>query len=647
MRYGFVKVCAATPEIRVADVEFNTKNIISAIKESAANGSQLTVFPELCVCGYTCGDLFNQSVLIDACEKALIEIAAATKDLRTFVFVGAPLKFRGRLFNCAVAIRNGEIISAIPKTYIPNYGEFYEKRYFSSFDDDLVKVEDCNKFIEIGGKTLIFTKNMLFFERKDNSGFRVGVEICEDLWAPESPSIRQVKAGANIIVNLSASNETVGKAEYRRNLVKMQSAKLVCGYVYCDAGNGESTTDTVFSGHNLICENGEVLAESKLFQNGLIYGEIDVDRLTFERSRMAGSFFGGEQNDYLIDWFDWYNCSCKDNSDMELTRKYPRLPFVPESGLTERSELILTIQSKGLEKRLAHTNSKTAVIGVSGGLDSALALLVTVRAFKALGRDLKGVVGVTMPGYGTTDKTKSNSVKLMEALGVTVKEIPVGKTVDSHFKDIGHSPDDRNVTYENAQARMRTMVLMDLANDLGGLVIGTGDLSELALGWATYNGDHMSMYGVNAGVPKTLVKHLVKFEGERLGGEIKKILDSILNTEISPELLPPDKSGNIAQKTEDLVGPYELHDFFLYYFVRCGFPPDKLLYIACRTFEGVYDRETVKKWLVKFIKRFFSQQFKRSCMPDGVKVGSVALSPRGDWRMPSDAVCAVWLKEIE
>lgn len=647
MKFGYVKVCAATPDIRVADVAYNTENIIKAIKESTANGSQLTVFPELCVCGYTCGDLFNQPALLNAVEHALCEIAETTKDNRNFVFVGGPLRFRGRLFNCAVAIRGGKIISAIPKTYIPNYGEFYEKRYFSSFTDDLEKIDECNKIIDICGKTVIFAKNMLFFEDTEGSGLKIGVEICEDLWAPESPSIRQVKAGANIIVNLSASNETVGKAEYRRDLVKMQSAKLVCGYVYSDAGKGESTTDTVFAGHNLICENGEVLAESNLFENGLLYGEIDVQRLEYERSRMSSSFFGGDYNDYLIDWFNWYDTDTKPFSDnIELIRKYPRYPFVPEKGLTERSELILTIQSKGLEKRFEHTHSKTAVIGVSGGLDSALALLVTVRAFKSLGKDLKNIIAVSMPAFGTTSRTKSNSQNLCEALGVTFKTIPVGETVVEHFKDIGHDPNDINVTYENAQARMRTMVLMDIANDNGGLVIGTGDLSELALGWATYNGDHMSMYGVNAGVPKTLVKHLVAYEAEKLGGEIEKTLTSILNTEISPELLPPDKNGNIAQKTEDLVGPYELHDFFLYYFVRCGFAPDKLLYVASQTFKGVYDTETIKKWLKKFIERFFAQQFKRSCMPDGVKVGSVALSPRGDWRMPSDAVSNLWLKNL-
>lgn len=645
MKFGYVKVCAATPEIRVADVKYNTQNIIKAIKESAENGSQLTVFPELCICGYTCGDLFNQPALIKACEEALVEIEKATEGIKTLVFVGAPLQNSGRLYNCAVAIHDGEILGVIPKTYLPNYGEFYEKRYFVSAPVEWT-------YIEIAGaeQDVIFDTKCLFLS-KNLPEFTVACEICEDLWSPESPSIKHVKAGANIVVNLSASNETVGKADYRRNLVKMQSSKLVCGYVYCDAGNGESTTDVVFAGHNIIAENGKVINESKLFSNGLLYSEIDVGYIANERRRVASGFYSAKDNPNadVEKEFEYYNSASflTEEKECGLTRKYPRLPFVPENGLPERSELILTIQSKGLEKRLLHTKAKTAVIGVSGGLDSALALLVTVRAFKSLGKDLKDIIAVTMPGFGTTKKTKSNSVKLMEALGVTVKEVPVGKTVNSHFKDIGHDPDDRNVTYENAQARMRTLVLMDLANDNNGLVIGTGDLSELALGWATYNGDHMSMYGVNAGVPKTLVKHLVAYEADKLGGEVKKILTSILNTEISPELLPPDKDGNIAQKTEDLVGPYELHDFFLYYFVRCGFPPDKLLYVATKTFEGKYDGETVKKWLKTFIKRFFAQQFKRSCMPDGVKVGSVALSPRGDWRMPSDAVCALWLDYLE
>lgn len=639
MQYGYIKVCAATPQIKVADVSYNTQNIIKAIKESAKKGSQLTVFPELSVCGYTCGDLFNQRVLLKAVENGLTEICKATEGIKTLVFVGAPLEKSGRLYNCAVVIHDGEFLGIVPKTCIPNYGEFYEKRYFC---EPLQDGDYLGEEIIIGGKTVDFGADLIFAS-VNNPDFTVAAEICEDLWAPDSPSVRHSKVGANIIVNLSASNETVGKAEYRRNLVKMQSAKLIAGYVYGDAGDGESTTDLVFAGHNLICENGVVLAESKLFENGLLYGEIDVEFLAGERRKTASGYFGNsvaEQDGYLITFES-------DESGCDIFRKYPRLPFVPDEGLTERSELILTIQSKALEKRLAHTGSKTAVVGVSGGLDSALALLVAVRAFKALSKPLSDIIGVTMPAFGTTDRTKDNSLKLIRALGVTGRVIPVGETVNRHFEDIGHDASDRNTTYENAQARMRTLVLMDIANDNGGLVIGTGDLSELALGWATYNGDHMSMYGVNSSVPKTLVKHLIRAEAERLGGKAGEVLKDILATEISPELLPPDASGKIAQKTEDLVGPYELHDFFLYYLIRCGFSPKKVLFLAVRAFDGVFDAETVRKWLKVFIKRFFAQQFKRSCMPDGVKVGSVALSPRGDWRMPSDAVCDDWLKEIE
>lgn len=638
MRYGYIKVCAATPEIRVADVDFNTERIIEALKQSTAAGSQLTVFPELCVCGYTCGDLFNQSALIKACDGAVKKICNATEGTNTLVFVGVPIASSGKLYNCAVAICNGKILGAVPKSYLPNYGEFYEKRHFSAPDG-------LSGSVSVGGQTVEFSTDLIFSSR-NNPEFTVAAEICEDLWAPLSPSVGHARAGANIIVNLSCSDETVGKADYRRNLVKMQSGKLICGYVYCDAGDGESTTDLVFAGHNLICENGVVLSESKPFENGLIYGEIDVEYIANERRRCSSGYFGadGERGgSHTVIGFT------SDDGDLNIGRVYPRAPFVPygDAALYERAELILNIQTKGLQKRLAHSGSETAVIGVSGGLDSALALLVTCRAFNALGKDCKDIIAVSMPAFGTTGKTKSNSEKLINAVGATAKVIPVGDTVLRHFKDIGHDEKDRNVTYENAQARMRTMVLMDIANDNKGMVIGTGDLSELALGWATYNGDHMSMYGVNCSVPKTLVKYLIAYEAEKRGGEVKKVLNSILDTEISPELLPPDENGNIAQKTEDLVGPYELHDFFLYYFVRCAFPPDKILFLACKTFKGVYDGETIKKWLKVFIKRFFAQQFKRSCVPDGVKVGSVALSPRGDWRMPSDAVCSLWLKSIE
>ncbi len=636
MNYGFIKVCAATPEIRVADVEFNTQNIIKVIEQSAANGSQLTVFPELCICGYTCGDLFNQPALIKACENALGAICKATEGIKTLVFVGAPIAAEGRLFNCAVAVNDGDIIGVVPKMYLPNYGEFYERRNFSPAPSS-----ESFRTVSICGKQVNFGTDLIF-KSQNYAEFTVAAEICEDLWSPKSPSIAYAQNGASIIVNLSCSDETAGKAEYRRNLVKMQSAKLICGYVYCDAGDGESTTDAVFGGHNIICENGCVLAESKLFDNGLIYSEIDVEMLATERRRISGSYCA-ERSVYFVVPFktSLNNCS--------FDRKFSHTPFVPEDGaaLDERAELILTIQAKGLEKRFKHTQSKTAVIGVSGGLDSALALLVTCRAFKALGKDVKDIVAVTMPGFGTTKKTKSNSVELIKALGASVRTIPIGGSVLKHFKDIGHDEDDRNTTYENAQARMRTLVLMDIANDENGLVIGTGDLSELALGWATYNGDHMSMYGVNSSVPKTLVKYLIAYEARKLGGKRGKILNDILNTEISPELLPPDSDGKIAQKTEDIVGPYILHDFFLYYAIRRGFEPEKILFIANKTFEGVYDAQTIKKWLKNFYKRFFAQQFKRSCMPDGVKVGSVSLSPRGDWRMPSDAIAKLWLEQLD
>ena len=639
MQYGFVKVCAATPEIKVADVEYNTKNIINAIKTSAAAGSEVTVFPELCVCGYTCGDLFNQKVLLDGVEKALAQICKATEGIDTLVFVGAPISSGGKLYNCAVAICGGQILGIVPKTFIPNYGEFYEHRYFSPAPGEPFYIDIC-------GQQDIIVDTHIIFSAANCKDFTVSAEICEDLWSPLSPSIEHTQAGANIIVNLSCSDETAGKAEYRKNLVKMQSSKLICGYIYSDAGNGESTTDMAFAGHNLICENGTCVAESKLFENGLLYGEIDVELISSERRRMASGYYADESEGY-----DYYTVTefQAGNTQADILREISKTPFIPKDGvkLNERTELILNIQAKGLEQRLKHTGAKTAVIGISGGLDSALALLVTCRAFKAIGKPLKDIVAVTMPAFGTTDKTKNNSLKLIETVGATGRTIPVGESVLKHFEDIGHNPDDRNTTYENAQARMRTLVLMDIANETDGLVIGTGDLSELALGWATYNGDHMSMYGVNASVPKTLVKHLIKYEAEKLGGEAGKVLTDILNTEISPELLPPEKDGSIAQKTEDLVGPYILHDFFLYYAVRYAFAPDKIYYLAKKAFKGEFDDKTLKKWLKNFYKRFFAQQFKRSCVPDGVKVGSVCLSPRADWRMPSDASAKLWLEIIE
>lgn len=634
MKYGFVKAAAATPKIRVADVHYNGGNIIQLIEKAEKAGAELLVFPELCVCGYTCGDLFGQNVLLDGCLAALSDIAAATNGKSMLVFVGVPVRLSGVLYNCAAAVSGGKVLAFIPKRHLPNYAEFYEKRNFQPYKGE-------NTRVELNGEQIPFGNKILFRE-SNHPDFTVAAELCEDLWVPAPPSVSHALAGANIIVNLSASDETAGKAEYRRLLVRAQSAKTVSGYVYADAGEGESTTDMVFAGHDMICENGEILAESEPFGEGLAVSEIDVEKLAFERRRINTYYENSDASGYEIIPF-----SANKGID-SLTRAIARLPFVPqgEDALGRRAELILSMQSEGLKKRLSHTNAKSAVLGISGGLDSALALLVTVRAFKALGKDLRDIVAVTMPCFGTTDKTLNNSLKLMQELGVTSRTVNIADSVRRHFKDIGHDEKVKNAAYENAQARTRTLVLMDIANDENGLVVGTGDLSELALGWATYNGDHMSMYGVNASVPKTLVKYLIRHEAARLGGEAEKVLTDILNTEISPELLPPE-NGKIAQKTEELVGPYELHDFYLYYAVRWGFSPKKVYFLAKKAFAGAYGDETLKKWLVSFYKRFFSQQFKRSCLPDGVKIGSVALSPRGDWRMPSDACAALWLAEAE
>lgn len=634
MKHGFIKVAAATPEIRVADVRFNCKNIISRIDEADRAGAELLVFPELCVCGYTCGDLFGQSVLLDGAASALKEIALSTRGKKLLAFVGVPVRLGGVLYNCAAAVCGGKVLAFIPKRHLPNYAEFYEKRNFQPYIGENTEVDFCGEKVPFGNKIL--------FCEEEEPDFTVAAEICEDLWVPAPPSVSHALAGANVIVNLSASNETAGKAEYRRLLVRAQSAKAVCGYVYADAGEGESTTDLVFAGHDMVCENGEILAESVPFGGGIAVSEIDVSRLAYERRRINTFYDATDSAGYLAVPFR------AKREGIELTRPVERLPFVPRGAaeLDERAELILSMQAAALRKRLAHTAAKTAVLGISGGLDSALALLVAVRAFKSMGKPLQDILAVTMPCFGTTDKTRNNALLLMEELGVTSRTVGIAESVRRHFKDISHDESVHNAAYENAQARMRTLILMDVANDTGGLVVGTGDLSELALGWATYNGDHMSMYGVNASVPKTLVKYLIRYEAERLGGRVKSVLTDILNTEISPELLPPE-NGKIAQKTEELVGPYELHDFYLYYAVRWGFSPSKVYFLAQKAFGGVYSEETLKKWLSNFYRRFFSQQFKRSCLPDGVKIGSVALSPRGDWRMPSDAVAALWLEEIE
>ena len=634
MKNGFVKVAAATPDIRVADVEFNTQNIINAMEEAQKNGAKILVFPELCVTGYTCSDLFDHSVLLKASRKALLEIAENTSDKDMLVFVGAPLEVNGKLYNVAAAMNQGEILGFTTKTFLPNYGEFYEMRQFTPGPQTVREITFEGKKIPFGPQIL--------FQAKGMEELVVAAEICEDVWSPIPPSIQAALEGATVIVNCSASDETIGKDTYRRALISGQSARLISGYIYANAGEGESTTDLVFGGHNIIAENGTVLKESSRYVNEIIYSELDLQRITGER-RKNTTFQPLDEETLVRVPFT------VEETKTFLTRTFPKKPFVPSDEQTraQRCEEILTIQAMGLKKRLAHTNARTAVVGISGGLDSTLALLVTARAFDMLGRDKKDIIAVTMPCFGTTDRTYQNACEMSKKVGATLNEVPIADAVNIHFRDIGHDPEDHSVTYENCQARERTQVLMDIANKTWGMVIGTGDLSELALGWATYNGDHMSMYGVNASVPKTLVRHLVKYAADDTTDEaLKNVLYDVLDTPVSPELLPP-KDGDIAQKTEDLVGPYELHDFFLYFMLRFGYEPSKIFRIACMTFDGEYDKETIFKWLETFCRRFFSQQFKRSCLPDGPKVGTVALSPRGDWRMPSDACVAVWMKDLE
>lgn len=634
MKNGFVKVAAATPDIRVADVEFNTQNIINAMEEAQKNGAKILVFPELCVTGYTCSDLFDHSVLLKASRKALLEIAENTNDKDMLVFVGAPLEVNGKLYNVATAMNQGEIIGFTTKTFLPNYGEFYEMRQFTPGPQTVREITFEGKKIPFGPQIL--------FQAEGMEELVVSAEICEDVLSPIPPSIQAALEGATVIVNCSASDETIGKDTYRRALISGQSARLISGYIYANAGEGESTTDLVFGGHNIIAENGTVLKESSRYVNEIIYSELDLQRITGER-RKNTTFQPLDEETLVRVPFT------VEETKTFLTRTFPKKPFVPSDEQTraQRCEEILTIQAMGLKKRLAHTNARTAVVGISGGLDSTLALLVTARAFDMLGRDKKDIIAVTMPCFGTTDRTYQNACEMSKKVGATLIEVPIADAVNVHFRDIGHDPEDHSVTYENCQARERTQVLMDIANKTWGMVIGTGDLSELALGWATYNGDHMSMYGVNASVPKTLVRHLVKYAADDTKDEaLKNVLYDVLDTPVSPELLPP-KDGDIAQKTEDLVGPYELHDFFLYFMLRFGYEPSKIFRIACMTFDGEYDKETIFKWLETFCRRFFSQQFKRSCLPDGPKVGTVALSPRGDWRMPSDACVAVWMKDLE
>ena len=636
MRHGFVKVAAATPDIRVADVEYNTENICRAIGEACERKAKIIVFPELCITGYTCGDLFTQDALLEAARRALQHIAKYTEDKDILAFVGMPLAVRGKLYNTAAALNRGKILGFTTKTFLPNYAEFYEMRQFTPGPDQA-------GYILFEGEQVLFGPQILF-EASGMEDLIVSAEICEDVWSPVPPSIQAAIEGATVIVNCSASDETIGKDTYRRELIAGQSARLIAGYVYANAGEGESTTDVVFGGHNIIAENGAVLKEAARYKNEIIYSEFDLKRIVSERRK--NTTFQADPDGTLMRVPFTVEM---EKEDVELTRVFPKTPFVPsdESARAERCEEILTIQAMGLKKRLAHTNSKTAVVGISGGLDSTLALLVTARAFDMLGRDKKDIIAVTMPCFGTTDRTYQNACEMSKKTGATLREVPIAEAVNVHFRDIGQDPEEHDVTYENSQARERTQVLMDIANRTGGMVIGTGDMSELALGWATYNGDHMSMYGVNASVPKTLVRHLVKYAAdETKDQELKSVLYDVLDTPVSPELLPP-KDGDIAQKTEDLVGPYELHDFFLYYMLRFGYEPAKIFRLAKRAFEGDYDGEVILKWLKIFCRRFFSQQFKRSCLPDGPKVGTVALSPRGDWRMPSDACAAVWMKELD
>ena len=634
MRHGFIKVAAATPDIRVADVDYNKGQIIKQMDEAAEAGAKIIVFPELCITGYTCSDLFLQDILLNSAKKALVEIAEHTKNLDALVFVGVPIAVGGELYNVAAALNHGNILGFTTKSFLPNYGEFYEMRQFRPGPKKAEK-------ILFGGKEIPFGPQLLFVE-KQMTNLIVSAEICEDVWSPVPPSIEAAREGATVIVNCSASDETIGKASYRESLISGQSARLISGYIYANAGEGASTTDLVFGGHNLIAENGTILAEAKRFSNGIIYTEFDVQKIANER-RKNTTFT--ETQEHVLPRIPFG----LEQTETILTRTFPSRPFVPrdDQERAKRCEEILTIQAMGLKKRLAHTHAKSAVVGISGGLDSTLALLVTAKAFDALGLERSGITAVTMPCFGTTDRTYQNACKMSLKVGATLREVRIGDAVMQHFKDIGHDPQDHSVTYENSQARERTQVLMDIANQTGGLVIGTGDMSELALGWATYNGDHMSMYGVNASVPKTLVRHLVHYFADTCeDSSLKEVLYDVLDTPVSPELLPP-KDGEIAQKTEDLVGPYELHDFFLYYFLRMGYEPGKIYRIAKLSFAGEYDDETIYKWLRTFCWRFFSQQFKRSCLPDGPKVGTVALSPRGDWRMPSDACVALWIQNLE
>ena len=629
MKDGFLRVAAATPQIQTANCALNADTVAELARQGAAEGTKLIVFPELCLTGYTCGDLFAQQTLQRGSEKALRSLCEQTESLDAVLVVGLPLEYGTQRFNCAAVLLHGRVLGVVPKTNIPNYGEFYEYRHFAP---GISGAE-----VTLNGETVPFGVDLLF-ACSNMPEFVLGVEICEDLWVPEPPSGKLCAAGATVIANPSASDEVIGKSDYRRALVTGQSARTVSAYVYCDAGEGESSTDMVFSGDDLIAENGSLLARSKPFAPGIIFADLDLQRLQAERRRMTTFPQGGKMRTVSF---------ALQTETLALRRTVDPHPFVPAdtNDLKRRCEEILNMQAAGLRARLRHTHAKSAVVGLSGGLDSTLALLVMTRAFDSLGLDRSGILAVTMPCFGTTARTRSNAQLLAEAIGCSFREVPIADAVRVHLRDIGHEETTLDVTYENAQARERTQVLMDLANQNGGLVIGTGDLSELALGWATYNGDHMSMYGVNASVPKTLVRHLVAYVAAQ-DESLSAVLLDILATPVSPELLPP-KDGVISQQTENIVGPYELHDFFLYYVVRFGFTPGKILRLAVHAFRGVYDRATILGWMKTFYRRFFAQQFKRSCLPDGPKVGSVTLSPRSDWRMPSDASAALWQDELD
>ena len=635
MRDGFFRVAAATPAVRAAQVAGNLRSIKELIFQAAEEGCGLVCFPELAVTAYTCGDLFRDAALLAAAEQGLAQLLEDTKELDILCAVGVPVPWEGALYNCAALFHRGRLLGLPAKEHIPNYGEFYEARHFTPAPDP-VTVAYCGQKVPLGKGLLFPCENV--------PGLTVAAELCEDLWGAQPPSAALAQNGATVVLNASCSDEVIGKAEYRRDLVKMWSGHLLCAYVYADGGPGESTTDMVFAGHDLIAENGTVLGESQLFTHGLTTADIDLERLVQERRRM--NTWQDRRDSAVVRVPFRYREETLQN--FQPRRKFSPAPFVPrdQEGLTSRCQLILTMQAQGLATRLSHIGCKSAVIGLSGGLDSTLALLVTVRAFDSLRLDRKGIYAVSMPCFGTTGRTKSNAQKIAEELGVDFREVSIEKAVRQHFADIGQDMDCLDAAFENSQARERTQVVMDLANRVGGIAIGTGDLSELALGWATYNGDHMSMYGVNASVPKTLVRYLVRYEAEHSGERLAQALFDVLDTPVSPELLPP-KDGEISQKTEELVGPYELHDFFLYYMLRFGFAPGKIYRMACQAFEGAYAPETIKRWLATFYRRFFSQQFKRSCLPDGPKVGSVTLSPRGDLRMPSDASSQLWLEEIE